>query len=86
ILSSPCSPNSTQFFTVIFAVSFELLLLEGVEATVTAQLLLPLWLIYFICCRLCCCYFEVLREGCFNHLQSPSNCHPFPIAAAFFCK
>ncbi|KAF6150901.1 hypothetical protein GIB67_000067, partial [Kingdonia uniflora] len=59
ILSSPCSPNSTRFFTVIFAVSLELLLLEGVEAAVTAQLLLPLWLICFSRCRLCCYCFEV---------------------------
>ncbi|KAF6164664.1 hypothetical protein GIB67_002911, partial [Kingdonia uniflora] len=59
ILSSPCSPNLTRFFTVIFAVSLELLLLEGVEATVTDQLLLPLWLIYFSHCRFCCCCFEV---------------------------
>ncbi|KAF6173934.1 hypothetical protein GIB67_039885, partial [Kingdonia uniflora] len=55
ILSSPCSPNSTRFFTV----SLELLLLEGVEAAVTAQLLLPLWLICFSRCRLCCYCFEV---------------------------
>ncbi|KAF6173970.1 hypothetical protein GIB67_039921, partial [Kingdonia uniflora] len=59
ILSSPCSSNSTRFFVVIFAVSLELLLLEGVEAAVTAQLLLPLWLICFSRCRLCCCCFEV---------------------------
>ncbi|KAF6170454.1 hypothetical protein GIB67_036228, partial [Kingdonia uniflora] len=55
ILSSPCSPNSTRFFVV----SLELLLLEGVEAAVTAQLLLPLWLICFSRCRLCCYCFEV---------------------------
>ncbi|KAF6154383.1 hypothetical protein GIB67_003836, partial [Kingdonia uniflora] len=55
ILSSPCSSNSTRFF----AVFLELLLLEGVEAAVTAQLLLPLWLICFSRCRLCCYCFEV---------------------------
>ncbi|KAF6165545.1 hypothetical protein GIB67_006435, partial [Kingdonia uniflora] len=55
ILSSPCSSNSARFF----AVSLELLLLEGVEAAVTAQLLLPLWLICFSRCRLCYYYFEV---------------------------
>ncbi|KAF6157040.1 hypothetical protein GIB67_041501 [Kingdonia uniflora] len=62
----------------------ELLLLEGVEAAVTAQLLLPLWLICFSRFRLCYNYFEVQREGYFNHLQPPSNRHPFPIAAALF--
>ncbi|KAF6159013.1 hypothetical protein GIB67_042094, partial [Kingdonia uniflora] len=58
ILSSPCSPNSTRFFAVIFAVIFAVSL-EGVEAAVAAQLLLPLWLICFSRCRLCCYCFEV---------------------------
>ncbi|KAF6143183.1 hypothetical protein GIB67_035597, partial [Kingdonia uniflora] len=55
IFSSTFSPNSTRFY----AVSLELLLLEGVDVAVTAQLLLPLWLIYFSRCRLCRYCFEV---------------------------